>query len=315
MRLLDFSLAHVEQAKHLIVINYDEERAMVPALPLVKELPDLVSFADKATGIAALDGDELLGFLCWDDPRDNYFGECKGTWSQIHAHGAVPKDRVYIYDRLYQTAAEKLTSDGVFCHSVTLYEHDIAASESFINNGFGRRCVDAVRLTAGTGIPPPRGVTCREADIADAEEIANMNNALVRHLRGTPSFLYVPRAFTPDDISKGILEGKYQYYLALKENRPAAYIRLEKEGENFITDDTSMMNISGAYALPEVRGKGIAAGLLSWLMDRLNRGGITRCGVDFECFNATARKFWLKYFTAYTNSVVRRVDERNFTNR
>jgi len=50
--------------------------------------------------------------------------------------------------------------------------------------------------------------------------------------------------------------------------------------------------------------------LLSWLMDLLRERGYLRCGVDFECFNYTARRFWLKYFTAYSDSVVRRIDER-----
>ncbi len=38
--------------------------------------------------------------------------------------------------------------------------------------------------------------------------------------------------------------------------------------------------------------------------------GFLRMGVDFESFNPTAYGFWLKHFTAYTYSVVRRVDER-----
>ena len=32
-------------------------------------------------------------------------------------------------------------------------------------------------------------------------------------------------------------------------------------------------------------------------------------GVDYETFNATAHGYWTKYFTTYTHSVVRRIDE------
>jgi GNAT superfamily N-acetyltransferase len=71
-----------------------------------------------------------------------------------------------------------------------------------------------------------------------------------------------------------------------------------------------MMNITGAYALPEVRGTGVATALLAWLIDWLREHGYERCGVDFESFNYTARNFWLKHFTAYTMGVVRRIDER-----
>lgn len=41
--------------------------------------------------------------------------------------------------------------------------------------------------------------------------------------------------------------------------------------------------------------------------------GYTRLGVDFESLNPTAYGFWLKYFDAYTHSVVRRIDEKAVT--
>jgi hypothetical protein len=42
----------------------------------------------------------------------------------------------------------------------------------------------------------------------------------------------------------------------------------------------------------------------------VNYEGYTRLGADFESFNPAASGFWLKYFTAYTNSVARRIDDR-----
>jgi len=46
------------------------------------------------------------------------------------------------------------------------------------------------------------------------------------------------------------------------------------------------------------------------MMEVLKKDGVERLGVDFESFNPTAHAFWLKYFEAYTHSVVRRIDER-----
>ena len=43
----------------------------------------------------------------------------------------------------------------------------------------------------------------------------------------------------------------------------------------------------------------------------LKKEGYLRLGVNFESFNPAARRFWLKYFTTYTNSVVRRIDACN----
>ena len=80
------------------------------------------------------------------------------------------------------------------------------------------------------------------------------------------------------------------------------------EGENFVTEISGMKNICGAFCLPEYRGKGISQSLLDFIISKLREEGYTRLGVDFESFNPTATGFWLKHFTAYTSSVVRRID-------
>ena len=68
----------------------------------------------------------------------------------------------------------------------------------------------------------------------------------------------------------------------------------------------------GPYCIDatEVRGTGVATAVLAWLIDWLRAHGYERCGVDFESFNYTARRFWLKHFTGYTMGLVRRIDER-----
>jgi len=44
-------------------------------------------------------------------------------------------------------------------------------------------------------------------------------------------------------------------------------------------------------------------------LKKLKSLGYTRLGVDYESINPSGSGFWLKYFTAYTHSVVRRIDE------
>ena len=310
MQIIDLAVKYVEQAAQIAYQNYEEERVFVTTLPPIDKLPDLTEFAINRRGFAAEDNGELLGFLCWHTPWDNHFGLSKGTWSPVHAHGAIIQNRLEIYDRLYQAAAEKLVSDGVFCHSVTLYEHDKDANESFIQNGFGRRCVDAIRETAPIISTPCGDLIFRRADVNDAEAVTEMRNGTSTHLSQTPMFMPFLNPVTVADTIKEIECAEYMYFVALKQNRPIAYYRIQISGENFVCDDVSMMNITGAYALPDYRGSGVAVHLLSWLMDWLHGHGYSRCGVDFECFNFAARKFWLKYFTAYTNGAVRRIDER-----
>lgn len=87
-------------------------------------------------------------------------------------------------------------------------------------------------------------------------------------------------------------------------------LKTKVSGETFVARGDTYCHIRGAYCLPEHRGKGLYQNLLNFTISALKREGYTRLGVDFESFNPTARGFWLKYFSAYTNGVVRRIDER-----
>jgi len=310
IKIHDFAMHHVNKAQELALMNYNEERAFVPSLPPLDKLPGLEYYTKHNLNVAATDGDQLLGFMCCHEPWDDLFGLCKGTCSDVHAHGAVKQNRAYIYDRLYQAAAEKWVAADVFSHCVILYEHDLETNDIFFKNGFGRRCVDAMRETTPITVSAYEGVTFRQAINDDADFIAMAGNQTGIHLSGSPMFMPYDGDETSEDAIKGLESGEYPCFIALEKNRPVAFFCIRKNGENFASDDSSVMNICGAYALPEVRGRGISEGLLSWLMDWLREQGYARCGVDYECFNYTARKFWGKYFTPYTNGAVRRIDER-----
>lgn len=99
-------------------------------------------------------------------------------------------------------------------------------------------------------------------------------------------------------------------FAAFQGNETIAFIEVTDGGENFATEVSSMKNICGAYCMPEFRSKGIMQNLLNFTISTLKTEGYTRLGVDFESLNPTAYGFWLKYFTAYTHSVVRRIDEQ-----
>ncbi len=299
---MDFGQKHIEAAQKIAALNYNEERASVPALPHMECLPGLEDFAAGNRGVAALDGDELVGFFCWHKPFNNLFGLSKGAWSPVHAHGAISRNRSDICDRLYQSVAKILVADNVLSHSITLYEHDTESDISFRQNGFGRRCVDAMRETTPIAVPVCEGMAYRQAVAADSAFLTAARNSTSLHLSESPMFMpFIDRHTVRDTVAE-IESGERQYFIATANNRPAAYYCIARNGESFASEHDSVMNICGAYTLPEFRGKGVAAGLLSWLMDWLRERGYTRCGVDYECFNYTGRKFWGKYFAPYTQS-------------
>lgn len=311
MIIVDFTPIHLEEASALALANYEEERAAVPTLPAVRELPALDEFAENKLGVAAFENGKMTGFLCCYAPWENAFTTtARGTFSPIHAHAATRENRGSTYSRLYQAAAEKWIRAGITSHSLGLYAHDDAALHSFFINGFGLRCVDAVRpmipLTTDTISP---SVTFRQLTANELPLIRDMRRALSRHLGESPCFMYD----APENVERWLTRAEQRpsvIYAAFDGTTAAAFLEVIDDGENFATETPDMRNICGAFCLPAYRGSGLAAALLNFAVTEMQRAGYVRLGVDFESINSHAYGFWLKHFTAYTHGVVRRIDER-----
>ena len=96
-----------------------------------------------------------------------------------------------------------------------------------------------------------------------------------------------------------------------KDDEMIGYVRVQNDGENFVSCSEEVMNISGAYLKEEYRGKGMFPALIQSVLNVLKKEGVENVGVDYESFNLTANSFWPKYFELYTRSMVeRRIDER-----
>ena len=300
MQILDFTEAHAAQAMRLAQAAYDAERALVPALPDM-QVPDLRHFAKNNLGVAAFEGDEMRGFLCAQGPFKKAFGSTpvRGVWSPVHANAAVG-DRVRVYHRMYQAAAEKWVNDGALAHCLTLYEHDEAAKQAWFTYGFGMRCIDAVKLLdANAAMPGGDFLDLPQERFGEAQAL---RTALHRHMGTSPYFLN--RRMTPDN------EADARFFVARQDGKLVAHLKICNSDKPFASHSPGMMDICGVYALPETRGTGLYANLLRYAEAVLVKEGYARLGVDYESFNPTALYFYPKHFSVYTNSLVRRIDER-----
>lgn len=311
MIITDFTADHIEAATRLAKLNYEEERRFVPSLPPVDEFPGLNPYANNGLGVSAFEGNTMVGFLCSVPPFNNAFRSTNatGVFTPMGASAAIGDKRAQVYARMYQAAGEKWVRAGASSHGVCLYAHDRVAQEQFFRYGFGLRCVDAIREMDEIAAPPCEGYSFSELASGAVLKVLPLENMLDDSYIASPFFMYRERnseiAFLKD-------YERFQsvYFIAEKDGRLVAFIRAELDGETFIQDTPGYLHVKGAYCLPEHRGKGINQKLLSLLIQKLKATGYTRLGVDFESLNPTGNGFWLKYFDAYTHSVVRRIDEK-----
>ncbi len=309
MRIVDFDRSHVEPALQVAKDNYFEERGEVPFLPEIEAVPNLEYFAGNGLGVAALEGNRLIGFLCCYEPWDNAFDSmAKGTFSPIHAHGAVKENRQMIYKRMYQYAAEKWVKHKITYHAIAHYAHDTEALETFFIYGFGLRCMDAIRPMQKIECKPCEGIRFDELMKENVSQIRELRKLQSEHMGYSPCFMYSTEREFRDWLERAEKRDS-RLFIAKEQDKVMAFVEITSTGENFATEDETMRSICGAYCLPEYRGRDIYPNLLNYAIGKLAGEGYKLLGVDFESFNPTAYGFWLKYFTAYTKSVVRRIDE------
>lgn len=314
MKFEDLNYNHIEAAAKIAVHEYFEERQAVEILPdgdyfdlFSKMISELV---EHKLGVVAIQNGQVAGFLTCLRPWEKHFGNTPGTFSPVHAHGAVKQDRRRIYSLLYQKAAEKWVMQGILSHAIAVYAHNTDAVDSFFWNGFGIRLIDAIRPVQPINANSISNVVYSELPTEEIGAVVPLKNKLIEHLRKTPAF--IPLFFSMDShkIEEENKRRNSRYFVARVNGDLAAFLEIMASGENFACDAPDMANICGAYMFPQYRGTGIYSGLLAYVMETLGNEGYSRCGVDFESFNPTASGFWTKYFTPYTYGLTRRVDER-----
>ena len=227
----------------------------------------------------------------------------------MSANGAVMENHGKIYAALYQAAAKKWVKAGAVSHAICLYEHDEEAKQQLFRYGFGMRCVDAIRSMETIDCVVCSGYEFLELPKEDYAHVYPLHLALNEHYCSSPFFVN-RRPDTQEEFLDFSEREKIRYFAAKIGGELCAYMEVSEQGETFVASGNLYHHIMGAYCVPEHRGRGVYKNLLNFVINTLKTEGNTRLGVDFESINPLGSGFWLKFFHAYTSSVVRRIDER-----
>ena len=313
-----FTEKHIGEAVKLALAELENERKQCPDLPcgdFSKHLTGLLHWlSGQPFGKAAINEGKLVGYMIFAGPWDGFFGDVKGVFSPLggSAFSYDHENRGRLASMLFASTAEEFVKQGVFNCALSRYAHDEETAKSFILNGFGIRCSDAVREISKLNLPRSRSsVVFIELPPDEFERIRKLRSGLVRHLEGSP-------VFCPTDMDRyeqWFHKEGMRVFAAESDGEIIGFISVDDDAENFITEHDKMKNICGAYFDENYRGKGIAQNLLLFVAETLKAEGATHLGVDCETLNPTALNFWGKYFEPYTYSFTRRIDERVRTTR
>ncbi len=304
---------HLEDVVEMVLKNYQVERNSVPFLPFENNFKNLIrsrlkKLISEDTGVVALVNGKIIGFIAGYKINE-FWGDCRGIYCPDYGHGAMGDDRKKIYQRLYRYSAGKWVEDGFTHHALTIYAHDRETIDTFFWLGFGLRCVDAMREAAAIEKNNTE-LSINKVGKEGVAKIADLQEKFHNYLTESPVFIPGEK----EDLEKyleGWLDNNNRHlWVADKDEEAVGFMKMEPEGERFITESEAVMNITGAYVKEGHRQSRIAASLLGDIQKWLLGNDYKLCGVDYESFNPAGSNFWNQFFTPYAYSLARRIDER-----
>lgn len=303
----------IGEAAALCRQEYMQERQRVQAMPPVDQetkdqLDGMIGQVKGAPyGKAMLDRGKLAGYLAFFGPWEGFHGVGKGVFSPLGASAFAGKDKGKTASLLFQAAAKELVEAQIFSAAVSRYAGNEEVNRTFCLNGFGIRCSDAVLSLRDYAFSDKnRDIIIEELEGEEKWEIKELYERLRTHLAKSPCFFPTPGGRMQswfEDNQKRILAARYK-------DKVIGYMAIDDGAETFLTERSDMSNICGAYVLEEYRSLGAAKQLLDAVADRCIKEEKCYLGVDYETINPAALHFWTKYFTPYTYSFIRRIDER-----
>ena len=312
MIIENLNAKYADEAVAIAITDYKKECEASPAL-LKADFADIIkesinNLFENGRGKIALEDNKLVGYLGFWGPWDGCFGNAKGVFCPLTACGFTGVDRGKTASILYASIAGEMAQEEVYVYSLSLYAHDEEVARSFAMNGFGIRCSDAMMKLSDRNVTSTKemNLTVQELKPEEKKQINPLRKGLVKHLAEAPVFF-------PTDLSsydEWFQKDDIRVFAAMKEGEAIGFLSLNEEAENFITEHSKVINICGMYVAESYRNMGIAQQLLEAVCSICEKEGKTHLGVDCETLNPTALRFWDKYFTNYTYSYSRRIDER-----
>jgi len=303
----------VDEALNLVMSAYKEERNTISFLPKGEEYLQLLkermeNLFTKGTGFVAIDNYQLKGFICGFKQAE-MFGSCKGIYIPLYGHGTDVENSRKIYEGLYQYAAENWVKEEYLTHAITVFSDIKETIDTWFWMGFGLRCIDAIRKVNPIEVINS-SITIHKAEMQDIAGLAEIHGKHNLYYRQSPIFMPRHERDPVEDLTNWLREDNHHMWIVYKGSEPLGYMGIEPVAETFISEHKDIMNITSGYVVENSRQSSVGSTILDSVQKWLLENDYSLCGVDFESINTIGSNFWTKYFTPYTYSLVRRIDER-----
>ena len=195
MRMVTLTPRLAEQAAMLAYSAYARERRVVTCLPPRPAWPELGEAACLELGVAALEQNRLVGFMCAAAPLNGYSdlpmrGGCLYPWAAMAAMWKTRSSARGSMRLCIRRRPRLWVRAGAVSHAIALYAHDEALQRLFFRYGFGMRTVDAMQAIEEVPDGPlPLGFSFRELSCCEINLVEPLHRLLYQHFLCSPFFM------------------------------------------------------------------------------------------------------------------------------
>jgi GNAT superfamily N-acetyltransferase len=301
---------HLKTIKEIYKKTYKHEQSTVQSLPTYQSIEKKTNalierLYSSHSGYVAIEQGHSVGYLFFM-LGDEIFGKSKCAFVPLYGHGAIETNKMAIYQALLTKAAEDWVENNRLMWIVRTFEHD-SLSRFWFKNGFGQRCADAIMTNEPKYVD--NKIIIKKAKVEDLTDIKTLH--AMHTLYYTKSPIFMPR--NNEDPFKALNDWFNQsdrhLWIAYDGQTAVGYMRVEEDGESYISSIKEVVNVTSAFVDPHFQGKGVGKKLLSVVRTYLSKKDYTSIGVDYETINPLGCRFWEKHFTPYTKTLTRRINE------
>jgi ribosomal protein S18 acetylase RimI-like enzyme len=291
VEIAPFADEHLEGAAELLAARHARHREAEPLLPALEDARAEIArirSPEGTSGIVALDGGDVAGFLIGALREDEYFG--RHVWVGHGAHAAREPE---VARDLYAGIAGQWVTQGAGLH-LALVPAVPELADPWFRLAFAHMQVHAIRESGADPSPPASGLAVRQGNVEDLRAALPLLTLIWEHHTGSPTFtgLEVPdaQAFL-EDWEETLVEYDCVYFVAELEGRIVGHLALYPEEPNLATPPGSVY-LAVAATLPETRGLGAGVALtetaLAWARD----AGYRAVHTDWRMANLESSRFW-----------------------
>jgi GNAT superfamily N-acetyltransferase len=287
---------HLAAAAALLADRHARHREAEPLLPEVSDFrAQLERDLDHelASGVVALSGDDLVGYVIGRVEDDPLLGDRRGMVD--FAGCAAAKGQGETIRDLYAALAARWVAAGATRHLALIPSSDEALIDPWLRLAFGVQFVWAVRETAAMK-PVEAAVEIRPGTPDDLELVAKLDRSLHEHQAGPPSFsglaIGSDEEFRADWSDLWDDPELYTHFVAERAGMPVGHVVLYSRptGDLRVPDDN--IDLSHAATLPAARRSGVSLALMGHALTWAHEHGFRSITTDWRSVNLLSSRHW-----------------------